>query len=1093
MKQRLLLIAIASFCVLASCKQEIGQENATGSELFKSLPSSYTGIDFKNTITETEENNHLVWESIYNGAGVGVGDINGDGLLDIYMCGNMTDDKLYLNKGKMQFEDITIKANIKENTWSSGVTMADVNNDGLLDIYVCKMSWHKDKEKADLRKNKLYINKGNNYFEEKAEEYGVADAGHSTQASFFDYNKDGLLDLYVMNAPSHRYDQKLEYMSTNSIPYEFNDHLYLNKGGDKFEDVTKTVIGGQESGFGLGLATVDLNQDGWTDIYVANDFEKPDYMLINDRNGGFVDELKQRLRHTSYSSMGMDVADINNDTLYDIAVLDMQSNDHVRSKTNMPSMNIAKFWENVGRGYHFQFMSNMLQLNNGIGYYSEIGQLSGMASTDWSWSILLADMDNDSYRDAVITNGINRNIKDNDFNNMMRNAKRDKDFSFLKMAMKTKVEKVENFAFRNVEGKLTFEDVSKAWGFSHNGFSFGSAYGDLDNDGDLDVVVSNNNELAMVYENQNKEKHHAIRFAMKKGKSDALNGKIKIFYQGGMQIAEVHNVRGYQSCSEPIAHFGLGIISEVDSVIAVFQDGKTTILRNVLVDSTYTLHHEDARGIQKANSMWNPLIKEITDATGLRFLHKENPYDDFENQILIPHMESHNGPFCTVGDVNNDGKEDMFIGGAKGQAGAIFIQSASGTFSPGDNDSFVKDQACEDMGCVFVDIDKDKDLDLYVVSGGSEDTENSDLLQHRLYLNDGKGKFTRDAYSLLPKSNGSVVVPIDVNNDGFMDLFVGGRMESKRYPFPGLSHLLINDKGRLKPAPEFTLKKLGMVTSALAMDVNLDGWKDLVVVGEWMQPTFLINDKGHLTDQTAQWLPEKNVGWWFDIKNADVDGDGVDEILLGNIGMNNKYKASNKKPLKVYGADFDRNNSYDIILSKQTKYGEVPVRGFECSSQQLPRLKKKFDSYNDFAHAKIPDIIDIEKSKPLLLEANNFRSGYLKLTGNKYTFIDFPTPAEISSIQGMEVADVNKDGMNDIILVGNLYDAEVETVRHDASVGLILLASKQGLSAMRPLESGFYAAGNARDVKSIQIKNSRCLLVTNNSYKAQIFQILQKQ
>ncbi len=1075
--------------IIASCSDSTNKVRVLqeGEKLFNIKTPAESGIDFINQITETEDNNHLVWESIYNGGGVGVGDINNDGLMDIYLAGNMTKDKLYLNKGNLVFEDITFAAGINEPNWSSGITFADVNNDGYQDIYVCKMSWNMDSFDDSNRANRLYINNKNNTFTESSKEYKINDKGHSTQASFFDYDKDGLLDLYVMNAPSHRYDQKLIYMNQKTISYDFSDHLYHNVGG-QYEDVTFQVLGKQDPAFGLGLATQDFNDDGWTDIYVANDFEKPDLMYINDQIGGFTNELTKHLKHTSYSSMGMDVADINNDGFPDIAVLDMQSNDHVRSKTNMPSMDIKQFWQNVAKGYHFQFMANMLQLNNGQGFYSDIGQLSGMASTDWSWSILLSDMDNDGYKDALITNGINRNIKDNDFNRMMERSTKGKDFSFLDLAMKTKVEKVKNFAFKNNQGDLTFSDVSTEWGLDHDGFSFGAAYADFDNDGDLDVIVNNNNEVAQLYENLANGIGNYLRISTKDSDKLSLNAKVYIRYGDQVQSAENHNVRGYQSCSEPIVHFGLGSVDKIDELYVVFNNGKLITQKNVKVNQLLTFDIKDA-GIGDLPSLTetNKLVNDISKQNGIEYFHVENEYNDFDNQLLIPHMETRNGPFTTVADINGDGREDLYIGASKGDFGLIYLQNSEGKMIYRPNPVFDADKQYEDMGSVLFDLDNDGDLDLYVASGGSEDKEGSANYEDRLYINQGDGLFERSKMN-LPNSNASKVITIDVNNDGYLDLFVAGRMEGGKYPYSGTSHIMINDKGNLIDDPRFSNKSLGMVTSAIALDVNEDGQQDLVLVGEWMKPTFLLNNKGVFKYSEDAYLDNLK-GWWFEIEAGDIDGDGVNEILLGNIGLNNKYHASATNTIKVYADDFDSNQKYDVVLAKNTKYGEVPVRGFQCSSEQLPYLRKKFDSYDAFAHANIIDILGDKKEKSLLLEANEFRSGYLKWNGSIYDFIPFPNQAQLSSIQGMVVLDVDHDGINDVVLAGNHFDAEVETTRHDASVGLILKGSKSGLKVVSPNESGFYTPGNVKDLVRLKFRGKECLFVTNNNSVTQMFEV----
>ncbi len=1066
--------------LLISCSEDTDKKSF---KKFVSLASSKTGVDFTNIVKENEHNHHLVWESIYNGAGVGVGDVNNDGLIDIYFCGNMNEDKLFLNKGDFNFEDITSTSGISEESWSSGICMADVNNDGWLDIYVSKMSWNKDSEKEDLRANKLYINNGDLTFTESAEKYGVNDQGHTTQASFFDFNKDGFLDLYVMNAPSHRYDQKLEYINKNNIPYVFKDHLYLNKNGH-FEDVTKETLGNYPHAFGLGLSTVDINQDGWTDIYVANDFEKPDLMLINQQGRSFKNMAFEKLKHMSYSSMGMDIADINNDTLYDIAVLDMRSQDHVRSKTNMPSMDIKQFWKNVANGNHFQYMSNILQLNNGKNLpYSEIGQLSGISSTDWSWSILLADIDNDGFKDALVTNGINRNIKNNDFNTKMKKMKNKAEVDLLQLAMETEVEKLPNFAFRN-NGDLGFLDNSIEWGFDYSGFSFGASYADLDNDGDLDVIVSNTNDKAKIYQN-NIASGHWVRFNITDGKMIDLNASVKIFYNGQMQVGELHNVRGYQSCSESMIHFGLANASKLDSLIIFFSNGKMLKEYDIGVDTLYKFDASQGKvnGRHSIHQI-NPLVKEITAEMGVDFRHQENAYNDFQSQILIPHMESRNGPFITSGDIDGDGTKDIFIGGAKKQAGQIYTFEGKNFLR---SEKKEMEDMYEDMGSCLFDVDNDGDKDLYVVSGGGEHGLGHELNTDRLYINDGKGTFSKSTID-LPSSDGSIVIPFDLNKDGYLDLFVGGRMQGKRYPYPGTSYILINEKGKLSIDPNFKFENMGMVTSAATTDINQDGWEDLIVVGEWMHPTFLVNNQGILVDKSRQYIDKQLNGWWFEVKADDIDNDGMDEILLGNIGMNNKYRATEKKPLKVYGSDFNKDRSFDVVLAKNSKYGEVPIRGFECSSEQLPHLKRKFKTYEKFAHAEVSDILGEDIENALVLEANHFSSGILKKIGDKYEFTSFPNLAQISSVQGIETHDFNKDGLKDIILVGNLFDAEVETVRHDASVGLILLSHKDGsFTPVHPSRSGLNISTNCKDIEKLSEKGETYFIITSNNYDTKVY------
>lgn len=1051
--------------------------------LLTELTPEQTGVYFNNQIIETAENHHLVWESIYNGAGVGVGDINNDGLMDIYLGGNMVEDKIYLNQGDFNFEDITSFSGIKESSWTSGINMVDVNQDGWIDIYLNKMSWKRDNVQPELRANKLYLNQGDNSFKEVGAQMGVDDKGHSTQSSFFDYDQDGDLDLYVMNAPSHRYDQKLEYLKKGEIPYEFKDHFYVNEGGT-FRDATYEVIGEQDHAYGLGLVTLDLNQDGWTDIYVANDFEKPDLMLINNKQGGFYDAIQEKLRHISYSSMGMDVGDINNDGLFDIAVLDMQSNDHVRSKTNMPSMDIRQFWTNVSKGYHFQYMSNMLQLNNGQGFYSEIAQLAGIASTDWSWSVLFSDLDNDSYQDIIVTNGINRNIKDNDFNTFLEQKKDKKDQDLFALSKQTNVEPITNFAYQN-QGDLTFKNVSESWNFAKNGFSFGSAYADLDNDGSLDLIVSNSNAVASIYRN-NSNSNNFLRVEVKDKGVQVLNAQIKIVSNGITQIREIHPVRGYQSSSSPIVHFGLGQNELIDSLI-ITSPGHCKVMTSIKANQTLQIDISESQDKVKIAGKRKKFFVLDENIAGIEYFHVENEYNDFDHQVLIPHMESRNGPCGAVGDLNGDGLEDIYIGAAKNDFGLIYLQTRSGSMVYKPNPIFQMDSNYEDQGASFIDIDNDGDLDLYVSSGGSEYDEGDENYEDRLYINDGQANYRRSDIT-LPKNNASKVLTLDVNQDGWMDIFVGGRMQGKAYPYAGHAHLLLNKNGKLVADDSFPGQGFGMVTDAAVLDINEDSKMDLVVVGEWMEPTFLINDGRGWKNETNQYLKENLHGWWFSISRGDINGDGKEELIVGNMGLNNKYKASQKKPLKVYAADFNDDKKSDIVLAKDSKYGEVPVRGFECSSEQLPYLREKFASYNSFAHAEIRDLIDTSKAGSLKLTANEFRSGYLQKEGKSYHFIPFSNELQLGPIRSIHVQDINQDQIADLIIGGNLFEAEVETVRHDAWVGKVVLGGKK-LIPLSLSESGFYAAGNVRNMVPLEIKGQQSILVLNNNTKPQLFKL----
>jgi hypothetical protein len=1084
-----IILAIVVFSAFG-CQET--ENSPTSDKLFTAIGSDYSGVNFINHINEDINFHHLNWESVYNGAGAAAADFDGDGLEDLFFAGNQVSDRIYQNLGDFKFKDRTDQGPFEENAgWSSGVSIADVNNDGLLDIYVCRL-WHSlDTKDQAKRKNVLYINKGDFEFVESAEAYRLADSGHGTQASFFDYDGDNDLDMFLLNAPSNNYSQKLEYINNNAIPYEHSDKLFRNDGG-KFTDVTKSA-GLEDYGFGLGVTTVDLNLDGWTDIYVANDFEIADHLWINQRNGTFKDEIQSKLKHISFSSMGTDAADANNDGFVDIAVLDMQSNDHYRSKTNMPGMDVQQFWTNVSRGQHFQYMSNMLQMNQGYGFYKEIAQLAGIASTDWSWSVLLADLDNDQYKDIFITNGLNKDIRNNDFAEEMKKFRAQGPKSIFEFSQKVGSQKIANLAFQNLEGSYQFQSKAEDWGLDFEGYSYGAAYADLDNDGDLDLIVNNNNSEASIYKNNVKDQNW-IQLSITEGELPKANIQCLIYAEGKVFHAEQSRTRGFQSSVSPTIHIGLGEITKLDSIILINNLGRQKKLNGLRINKRYEIEYLPKTWTKPfvrklPDYTW---LTEITRNSNLDFRHEENEYNDFNRESLLPHMQTRKAPF--ISSRKEPGKQSslIYIGNSHGAKSEMYRHA---------NNRFYKlagpwhqDAEAEDAGSAFFDIDNDGDLDLYVASGGSEKKDKSSVYADRLYINND-GTWSKESDLSRNAFNGTVVVSSDFDSDGDEDLFVGAHAVAGKYPFPSSCQLLINEDGILVDKIEEiapTLKNVGMVTDAIWSDFNGDDLMDLVVIGEFMSVKFFENNGKQLIENANVLSDDPLSGWWYTIEEGDLDGDGVPEYVLGNIGLNNKYHPDKEHPLQLYGNDFDKNSTNDVVLTKTSDtYGEVPVRGRQCSSEQMPFIKSKFKDFESYAKA---DVLDIYGEKGLdeavHLIANNFESGYLKKNGTRYDFVPFPSEAQVSAIRDVEIIDVNHDGLLDIVSIGNEFDAEVETTRHDASTGIVLTQNGTGeFRARSVLESGLYAPGNSRKMTKLTSKDQTVLVITNNQFVSQVIKV----
>jgi len=1077
--------------------------------LFTLLPSSETGVTFGNYLQEDiySINNVLSYEYYYMGAGLAVGDINNDGLADIFFCGNNEANRLYLNKGNFQFEDITEKAGVGSKRFTTGATMADVNNDGLLDIYVNNSGHYKD---AESKANELYINKGDGHFTESAAEYGINNGDWSVQSAFFDYDKDGDLDLFVSNhstyfrVPLNVVFKELENPETL---YKMSSKLYRNDGG-KFKDVTREA-GLVNHSYGLGLVISDINNDGFPDIYQANDYSVPDRMYINQGNGKFVDEQKNRTKHVPWFGMGADISDFNNDGYLDIAAVDMAAADHIRGKTLMASMDSDLFWGLVTqKNQQYQYMFNSLQLNNGNGTFSEIANMAGVAKTDWSWSALFMDVDNDGWKDYLVSNGMRRYALDNDFRMAMEKARQEgggtvpdeKRPELWKMMPEVPL---SNMMYRN-NGDLTFTDKAEAWDMAQPSYSTGAAYADFDGDGDLDFVMNNTDTEAFIYRNNASEltgnNYLRLQLLDDGKKAATMNAKITIHHGDQIQHQELTYTRGYQSAVEEFIHFGLGKVDKVDKIEVKWLDGKEQILTNVAANQLLKVDKKDAK---TGSQIQKPTIEAIfveanLQKMGIDFKHTENRYDDFKTEILLPHKQSMLGPFVGVSDVNKDGLEDFYVGGAAGQSGVLYLQSADGTFSESNQELWASSANSEDMYPLFFDADNNGVDDLYIVSGGGGEMKgNEAFLQDRLYVNFGENGFKQ--VKALPdmQSSGMKAQAADFDGDGDMDIFVGGRTLPGKYPFPSRSYLLRNDNKRFNDvtaelAPE--LQEAGMITDFKWTDFNKDGQIDLIVVGEWMPISFYQNEGGKFKNVTTEYGLGDYTGWWYSLEVADIDGDGDEDLIAGNVGLNNKFNPSSKKPLHVYANDFDGTGSFDIVLSKDYKGKLVPVRGRECSSQQMPFVAEKFPTYSDFAHAGLEDIYGEQKLESSLhLQVNDFHSMVFINNGDQsYTAKPLPNEAQMAPINGIVVADVNKDGNQDLVVAGNMYHAEVETPRYDAGNGLVLLGDGKGnFNPLNVLESGFFAPKDVKDVVLIHLgaKKEMGILVTNNNGGLQLFRL----
>ena len=1109
------------------------------SPFFEQLPAGRTGIGFNNKISPNDSLHVLSFTYLYNGGGVGVADFNQDGLQDLYFTGNQVSSKLYLNKGDFRFEDITQKAAVNTSRWCNGVSVVDINQDGLPDMYVSVANiplLGRGCSPANL----LFVNQGVQngvpVFKEMAADYGLADSSYTVQTAFFDYDRDGDLDAYLLNnfPTQSNLNQLRQVFNDGSFPS--TDRLYRNEGiGPKGHPTYRNVsqqMGVTQEGYGLGIVVSDLDHDDWPDVYCANDFLSSDLLQKNEQGKHFRNAIGQATAHQSMNGMGTDIADFNNDGWADIIELDMLPEGSPRQKKMMTSQNLdfTRISTERAFGYQLQYIRNSLQLNRGLMpdgslRFSEIGQMAGVDKTDWSWSALLADYDNDGNRDLFITNGYRKDVTDRDF--IVYNQGQNQHFGSDDSRAKRSEEltkaipevKIPNYMYRNRGGNsLRFEDQSSQWGFDKPSYSNGAVYADLDNDGDLDLVVNNIDDEAFVHKNNGtKNQVNAyLRIELKgqNGNRQGIGAKVWAWASGQMQYAEMTTVRGYQSSVEPFVHFGMGQIPQIDSLRVRWPDGKEQVLKNVKTNQKIVLSQTD--GIFKelaTRSKRPPIFTDVTAQTQILYPHKESLFQDFKQCATLPHLHSRNGFGLAVGDINADGLPDFFAGGSSVVAGRFFVQQKNGTFKA---QKLTADTLHDDMGTLLFDADNDQDLDLYVASGGSEDPNaTAQYYQDRLYLNNGRGLFALTD-NALPKMSGSksCVNAVDFDKDGDLDLFVGGRLDPRQYPKPGRSYLLRNDGGKFTDITPAPLRHVGMVCAALWTDYDNDGWPDLLLTGEFMSLSFFKNNQGKLSMTNGQWEMGENdtwllnqkiirttknqspTGWFNSLTAGDFDEDGDTDYILGNVGLNTRYQVSVERPLVLLAKDFNKDGTFDPIMGHYFKNELYPSVPRDALIQQVIQYRRQYQTYADYGKAKFEDLFtkkDLEGT--LKVEANELRSLYVENLGNgQFRAKPLPTEAQMAPIYGIATDDVDGDGHLDLLLSGNFYGTEANMGHYDAFLGLWLKGNGRGdFRAIAPAQSGLVLDGDAKGLAVLSQPNgSRLLLAAQNSAGISIFKYTPK-
>lgn len=1071
--------------------------------LFTSIASSYSGVEFSNELTYTRELNPFTAHNFYNGGGVAIGDINNDGLPDLFFCGNLTPNKLYLNEGDFKFKDISEQAHISsEGMWYSGVTFVDINSDGLLDIYLSRAT--------DLlvgwRGNELLINNGNNTFTERAAEYGLTGSGFSTHAAFFDYDNDGDLDCYLLSNSNRSSTQYNPIKGQrNSTARSGGNKLYRNDDGH-FKDVTAGAgIFSSVIGFGLGVTVSDLNKDGWQDIYVSNDFFERDYLYINNQHGGFNECLEKYISELSMFSMGADIADFNNDGFSDIFVTDMlpESEGRIKSKTTFDSW--EKYQSNLQKGYHQQFLRNVLQMNRGPlcrdtcdFYFSEVGRMAGVHATDWSWGALMVDFNNDGLKDIFVANGMYKDVTDQDFiqfmaNDSLAHHKNDN----LKLLELLTSEPISSFAFMNT-GNLQFTNKSADWGLNTPGFSNGAAYGDLDNDGDLDLVTNNLNRQASVYRNNTNTVFPDNTFLKVQLKGSGSNTfgigtKVTAYYKGTLEYLEQMPARGFQSCVDHQLTFGLGTTTLIDSLVVEWPGGKKQTLEKVKTNQQIVLKEEEAKAFTSSFfRITNGLFNEISDH-GITYIHDEDTYVDFNRDKLTYQMLSTSGPKICKGDVNGDGREDLFFPGAKAQVAELYVQKSSGDFSRMNVPAFERDKMSEDTDALFVDIDNDSDLDLLVASGGNVYPAASELLDNRLYLNDGKGNFTLGKGRLpqtLQRLNTSVIRAADFDSDGDQDLFIGARSIPDKYGFPSDGMILLND-GRgnftdVTPTVAPELKGTGMITDAVWFDFDKDKRPDLAVTGEFMPVRIFHNEGRKFAEVTGKAGLGNTSGWWNRLVADDVNGDGYPDLVAGNHGLNSRFKASEQKPISLFYGDVDDNGTYEQILCTYNGDKQYPMVLRHDLVGLLPFLKKKLLKYEDYKEKTMTEIFTPDqfakfgKSDAYIFETSLF----LNNTKGGFERKSLPAAAQVSPAYALSIQDFNGDTFKDILIGGNFYQSKPEAGIYDASYGVFLAGDAEGKFTEIPYAvTNLLLKGAIRDFAIVKTSTGNLMVVGKNNAK----------